>query len=68
MRAALLSCGLLALIVAQAGVERGIGDQRREIPRFILLGDGWVCVDRNPRQVHRQDCWPRLRSSEGQAK
>jgi len=61
MRAALLCCGLLALTVMRIGGGQEISGQDREIPRFVLLGDSWVCVDRNPAQVNRQDCRPRPR-------
>jgi hypothetical protein len=59
MRAALLSLGLLALALIQPGAKQAVIDEDRALPRFILHKDAWVCVDRNPRQLNRQDCLPR---------
>jgi len=59
MRTTFLSFGLLALIMTQLGVRHAPIDEDRAIPRYVLLKDAWVCVDRNPRQVKRQDCLPR---------
>lgn len=61
MRAGLLSLGLFALafMLPWEDMHRAV-DTDRAIPRFILQHDQWVCVDRNPRQLSRRDCWPRL--------
>jgi hypothetical protein len=60
MRAALLGYGLLlAFAIIQPGMQHRAIEEDRAIPRFILYKDGWVCVDRNPRQLNRMDCSPR---------
>jgi hypothetical protein len=59
MRAALLASGLFALAIIQPGVKHRPIDEDRAIPRFVFYKDGWVCVDRNPRQLNRLDCRPR---------
>ena len=46
---------LTALFVIQPGIGHKSIDTDRAIPRFILHKDTWVCVDRNPRQLNRQD-------------
>jgi len=33
-------------------------DPSMDVPRFILQKGQWICVDRNPQQLKRQDCWP----------
>jgi hypothetical protein len=33
-------------------------DPSIDVPRFILQKGHWICVDRNPQQLKRQDCWP----------
>jgi hypothetical protein len=58
MRPTLLSFGLFALVMTQLGVRHAPIDEDRAIPRYILLKNAWVCVDRNPRQLKRQDCPP----------
>lgn len=62
MRAAMLSIGLFALVAIQPGIKHHVISKDRAIPFFVLLDDQWVCVDRNPRQVGRQDCQPRQSS------
>jgi len=68
MRAAFISYGLLALAVMRIGAGYEIGDPNREIPMFFLLEQSWVCVDRNPTQINREDCSPRVRASEDRRK
>jgi hypothetical protein len=62
MRTAILSIGLFTLVAVQPGIKHLAVNENRDIPFFILLDNQWVCVDRNPRQVKRQDCWPRQSS------
>jgi hypothetical protein len=57
MRSALVWFGLAALVVIQPSNRHRTIDADRAIPRFILHKDTWVCVDRNPRQLNRQDCF-----------
>lgn len=60
MRASLLIHGLLALVLLQPSAHHHKPvDENRAIPRFILHKDHWICVDRNPRQLNRQDCLPK---------
>jgi hypothetical protein len=60
VRAAFLAAlGLYALVMVQAGIRHTVADPYLSIPRYALGKDGWVCLDRNPRQVHRRDCLPR---------
>jgi hypothetical protein len=55
----LAALGMFALVLVQPGIEHtGVGPYA-SIPRYALGKDGWVCLDRNPRQVHRRDCSPR---------
>ena len=63
-----LAWGLLAVLVTPIGHGQEISDQKTEIPRYIKLDQGWVCVDRNPTQVNRQDCSLRPRSSKDQGR
>jgi hypothetical protein len=58
MRAALLYLGLFSLVLMHPTRHPAI-DADRAIPRFVLHKDTWVCLDRNPRQLNRQDCIPR---------
>jgi hypothetical protein len=62
MRTAMLSIGLFALVAIQPGIKHRTISENRDIPFFVLLDNQWVCVDRNPLQVDRQDCWPRQSS------
>jgi hypothetical protein len=56
----LLSVGLLTYAaLIQPAVHQKVIEPERAIPRFILYGDIWVCLDRDPRQVRRNDCAPR---------
>lgn len=64
MRTAALTLGLFALVAIQPGMKHRAVTENRDIPFFVLLGNKWVCVDRNPRQVDRQDCWPRQSSKQ----
>jgi hypothetical protein len=50
-----LAIALVALALVQP-VKHRAGEVDGAIPRFILHHDEWICVDRNPRQVGRQDC------------
>jgi hypothetical protein len=60
VRAAFLAgLGLYALVVVTPGIRHTVADPYASIPRYTLGKDGWVCLDRNPRQVHRRDCLPR---------
>jgi len=43
----------------ERGIKHSGVDPYASIPRYALGKDGWVCLDRNPRQVHRGDCLPR---------
>jgi hypothetical protein len=54
------SIGLFALVLVQPIAHPTI-DADRAVPRFILQNGEWVCVDRNPRQLKRQDCLPRAK-------
>ena len=58
MRGAVLSLGLVILVLDQSAHKSSIVDEDRAIPRFVLHHDKWVCLDRNPRQLHREDCKP----------
>jgi len=53
------SLGLLALVVVHPAIEPSV-EPERAVPRFILQKGDWICVDRNPRQIKRQDCAPRF--------
>ena len=57
----LLSVGVLTYALIQPAVHQKVSDLKSEraIPRFVLYGDTWVCLDRDPRQVRRNDCAPR---------
>jgi hypothetical protein len=50
---------MFALVLVQPDIEHGGVDPYASIPRYALGKDGWVCLDRNPRQVHRRDCLPK---------
>jgi hypothetical protein len=50
-----LPIALAALALLQP-VKHQAAEAEGAIPRFILHHDEWICVDRNPRQVDRQDC------------
>jgi hypothetical protein len=52
------SFGLFALVLLHPIRETTI-DPDRAVPRFILHHGEWICVDKNPRQLNRQDCAPR---------
>lgn len=51
--------GLFALVMVQPGYRPTPTDGATSIPRYVLGKEGWICLDRNPRQVNRQDCAPR---------
>jgi uncharacterized protein YchJ len=57
-----LMLALLAVMVAPLGSGREMSSSHVEIPRYIQLDEGWVCIDRKLTQVDRQDCWPRPRA------
>lgn len=60
MRAAILPIlGMYALVMFNSGIKHQVIDGDLAIPRYVLGKDGWVCLDRNPRQLNRQDCAPR---------
>jgi hypothetical protein len=59
MRGTLLSLWLASLVIVQSGLKSPVVDEDRAIPRFVLQNKAWVCLDRDPRQVHREDCKPR---------
>ena len=60
MRAATVAVlGVCALAIFKVEIKHQVLDGDLAIPRYILGKDGWVCVDRNPRQVNRLDCVPR---------
>jgi hypothetical protein len=61
MRAALYA-GALALVLGHLASRYEPVEPDRAIPRFILHKGAWVCVDRNPREISRLDCRPRLPS------
>jgi hypothetical protein len=50
-----LTIALVALALVQPVRYRAV-ESAGAIPRFVLHHDEWICVDRNPRQVDRQDC------------
>jgi hypothetical protein len=50
---------MFAVVLMQPGIKHSGVDPYASIPRYALGKDGWVCLDRNPRQVHRRDCSPR---------
>lgn len=58
MRGAVLCLGLVILMLDQSAHKSAMVDEDRSIPRFVLHHDRWVCLDRNPRQLHREDCKP----------
>jgi hypothetical protein len=58
MRGAILSLGLVLAVLDQPAHEAPIVDEDSAIPRFVLHQDKWVCLDRNPRQLGREDCKP----------
>jgi hypothetical protein len=60
----MLSIGLFALVAIQPGIKHCAIDKDRAIPFFVLLDGQRVCLDRNPRQVGRQDCRPRQSSKQ----
>jgi hypothetical protein len=51
----LLPIALVPLALLQPVKHQAV-ESEGAIPRFILHHDEWICVDRNPRQVDRQDC------------
>jgi hypothetical protein len=60
MRAGTLSgIGVATLAILAAGQDLGLKEQVSEIPRYAVERHQWVCLDRDPRQVARQDCLPR---------
>jgi hypothetical protein len=60
MRASTLNgIGVATLYILAAGQDVGFKEQVSEIPRYALERHQWVCLDRDPRQVDRQDCLPR---------
>lgn len=59
MQAAFLAVlGVYALATVQTGIRHIGAYPYASIPRYAVGKDGWVCLDRNPRQVHRRDCQP----------
>ena len=54
----ILRFGLLALALIQSASHHSV-EAERAIPVFMLHNGEWICVDRNPQQLRRQDCWPR---------
>ena len=50
---------LFALVVVQPAYRLAPYDGATSIPRYVLGKNGWICLDRNPRQLYRQDCAPR---------
>jgi hypothetical protein len=58
MRGTLLCLGLVFLMFNQSGPKLSVVDEDQAIPRFVLHQDAWVCLDRNPRQLNREDCKP----------
>lgn len=59
MRQGLLWLGLFALALVQPAIDHRPVPEEFAIPRYVHYDQGWVCVDRNPRQVGRRDCSPR---------
>jgi hypothetical protein len=60
MRAALLTAiSLFALMIAPPRHQTLRGEGATSIPRYAIGKKGWICFDRNPMQLNRQDCAPR---------
>lgn len=51
--------GLFALVIASPRHLPLRGEAATSIPRYAIGKEGWVCFDRNPKQINRSDCTPR---------